>query len=67
MAGSGIVILVVLLFAIAVPIGLWLLVESETDGQRTMDRTSAEQAARADTWDAAQSQARQDYEDNGDQ
>ena len=58
-AGSGIAVLFVAL-ALVVPIGLWLLINAETDGTTVTDRESAEQAARADTREEVERRARQD-------
>lgn len=61
-AGSGFVVLI-FLFALAIPIGLWLLIESETDDTPVLDRESAEQSARADTREQAERRARRDTDD----
>jgi hypothetical protein len=60
--GAGIVILFLFL-GLVIPIGLWLLINAETDNTTVTDRESAEQAARADTREAAERRARQDTGD----
>jgi hypothetical protein len=52
-AAGGVLILVVLLLGLAVPLGLYLLVDRETENTRRMDRTAAEQAVRRDTPDGS--------------
>jgi hypothetical protein len=47
-------VLLVLLFAVAAPLVLYLLVSAETDDLPVMDRTEAERVARRDTDDAEQ-------------
>jgi hypothetical protein len=53
-------VIVFLLLGLAIPVGLWLLVNAETDNTTVTDRESAEQAARADTREEAERRARQD-------
>ena len=48
---AGAFLLVVLLFAVAAPLVLYVLVRAEHDGRTTMDRRDAERAARRDTRD----------------
>jgi hypothetical protein len=57
--GAGFVLLFLLL-GLAIPIGLWLLINAETDNTTVTDRESAEQAARADTREEAERRARRD-------
>lgn len=57
--GAGMVVLFLFL-GLVVPVGLWLLIDAETDDTTVTDRESAEQAARADTREAAERRARQD-------
>ena len=47
MAAEGLVILLVLAFALLAPVGLYVLVRSEHN-RPTMDRKNAERVARAD-------------------
>lgn len=42
-------LILVLVFALLIPIGLWLLIERETTDQPVMDRGEAERQARSDT------------------
>jgi len=48
---SSAFVAVLVLLALVVPVGLWLLIESETDETSVMDRESAERSARADARD----------------
>jgi hypothetical protein len=65
MAASGF-LAVFLLLAVAAPLVLWLLIESETDDPDVMDRRSAEESARADSRAVAEHQARRDTDDGSD-
>ena len=60
--GAGIVVLFLIL-GLAIPNGLWLLIDAETDSTTVTDRESAEQAARADTREEAERAARQDTDE----
>lgn len=51
--GAGMVILFLFL-GLVIPVGLWLLIESETDETTVTDREGAEQAARTDTREEAE-------------
>ena len=42
---SGAIIIVFLLFAIAIPLALWVAIESETSNPTVVDRTEAERIA----------------------
>lgn len=48
MASPGGFILLAFLFAVVLPIGLWLLIERETKDPPVMDRGEAERQARTD-------------------
>lgn len=61
-SGSALAVLVLLL-SVAVPVGIWLCIRSETGNTRVMDRASAERAARADTRERADRRARTDAGD----
>lgn len=51
MAAEALTFAVILLFAVAAPLAIWRLVESERDDGPEMDRGVAERAARRDTGD----------------
>ena len=48
MAAAGAFLVVVLLLGLALPIGLWLLVERETADQQVVDRDEAVRTVRHD-------------------
>lgn len=58
MAATAISLLVFVAVGLAVPIAIWLLVESETDRTKTMDRESAERLAREDSTEEADGSTR---------
>ena len=51
MAAEALLLVVILLLAVAAPLALWRLVQTERDDGPGMDRGSAERAARRDTRD----------------
>jgi hypothetical protein len=48
-AATGIFLVMILVFALLVPLGIWLLTQRETADRPVMDRESAERSARSDT------------------
>ena len=48
MAAPELMVLLLLLVALALPVGLWLLIERETADEEVVDRTAAERTVRDD-------------------
>lgn len=68
---SGAIVLLAVVFAVAIPLGLWIAIEGETSDPTVVDRTEAERIARErggrdDSRSISSDRANADRSDTGD-